>query len=71
MDITRIQNLLREIVELKYDTISHPSSWGADWNSCRLCYASADEIRGKYQHVEHAPDCPGIVAEKLLEEMGV
>jgi hypothetical protein len=70
MDITQVQNLLHEIVKLKHDTIYHPNSWGASWNSCRLCYASKDEVRGVYQHIEHEPDCPGIVAEKLLEEMG-
>lgn len=69
MDNQRLQALLREIVSLKHDSIHTCNSNGADWHTCRLCYAYKDEIRGVYQGIEHDPDCPGTVAETLLDEM--
>lgn len=69
MSSAKLEALLREIVSLKYDSIHHYNSNGADWHVCRLCYASKDEIRGVYQDIEHEPDCPGSIAQELLDEM--
>lgn len=69
MDKEKLEKFLRSILNLKYDSIHNHNSHGADWHTCRLCYASKDEIRGVYQEIEHSHDCPGIIAQQLLDEL--
>lgn len=69
MNKEKLENFLHSIVNLKYDSIHTYNSNGADWHTCRLCYASKDEIRGVYQEIEHSSDCPGVIAQELLDEL--
>lgn len=69
MDNKKLADLLEKIVDVKLDSIHHYNSNGADWHSCRLCYASRDEIRGVYQPIIHYDDCPGTIAQQLLDEI--
>lgn len=69
MDNKKLADLLEKIVDLKLDNIHNYNPNGADWHTCRLCHASKDEIRGEYQSIIHDDDCPGIIAQQLLDEM--
>lgn len=64
-----MEKFLLEIINLKHDSIYNPNSNGADWYTCRLCYASADDIRGVRQTIVHDENCPGSIAEELYYEM--
>lgn len=68
-DRIKLEALLSKIVSLKSDSIHNYNSNGADWHTCRLCYAYSDEIRGVYQTIQHSDDCPGTFAEEILYEM--
>ena len=68
-DKQKIIELMKTIVDLKHDSIHNYNSNGADWHTCRLCYASKDEIRGEYQEIEHYSDCPGTIAQEILDKL--
>lgn len=63
-----LNEVLSDISDLFHDTIYHYNPNGADSHSCRLCYAGADYVRGVEQPIKHYPDCPGLIAQKLLME---
>ena len=63
-----LNEMLNALDDLFHDTIYWYNPNGADSYECRLCYASSDYIRGEEQPIQHYPDCPGLIAQKLLKE---